>query len=74
MADLATCEERDPKGLYKKARAGEIAEFTGVSAPYEPPEEAELVVDTSTCQVEQCLDQLVAYVEQHFALTTAEPR
>jgi bifunctional enzyme CysN/CysC len=74
MADLATCEERDPKGLYKKARAGEIAEFTGVSAPYEPPEEAELVVDTSTCAVEQCLDQLVAYVEQHFALTAVEPR
>jgi bifunctional enzyme CysN/CysC len=74
MADLATCEERDPKGLYKKARAGEIAEFTGVSAPYEPPEEAELVIDTSTSPVEQCLDQLVAYVEQHFALTAVEPR
>src|SRR6187401_2820607 len=37
-ADVATCEERDPKGLYKKARAGQIAEFTGISAPYEAPE------------------------------------
>jgi adenylylsulfate kinase len=45
--DLDVCEERDPKGLYKKARAGEIKEFTGISAPYEEPEKAELVIDTS---------------------------
>ncbi len=67
-ADLETCEERDPKGLYKKARAGEIAEFTGVSAPYEPPEEAELVVDTSRKSVDDCIDELVAYVERNFVL------
>jgi len=42
-ADLATCEARDPKGLYEKARLGEIADFTGVSAPYEPPETPDLV-------------------------------
>jgi adenylylsulfate kinase len=46
-ADLDTCEERDPKGLYKKARAGEIKEFTGISAPYEEPDNPELVINTS---------------------------
>jgi adenylylsulfate kinase len=45
--DIATCEERDPKGLYKKARLGEIKEFTGISAPYEEPTSPELIVDTS---------------------------
>ncbi len=68
-ADVATCEERDPKGLYRKARAGEIAEFTGISAPYEAPEHAELVVDTRQASVDECLDQMVAYVERNFALT-----
>ena len=46
-ADLSTCESRDPKGLYQKARRGEIEAFTGISAPYEPPVSPELVVDTS---------------------------
>lgn len=46
-ADLDTCEERDPKGLYKKARAGEIKEFTGISAPYESPENPELIINTT---------------------------
>ncbi|MCB1214478.1 MAG: adenylyl-sulfate kinase [Deltaproteobacteria bacterium] len=45
-ASLETCEQRDPKGLYKKARAGEIPEFTGISAPYEAPEKAELILKT----------------------------
>ena len=45
--DLEVCEERDPKGLYKKARAGEIPNFTGISAPYEAPEKPELVINTS---------------------------
>ena len=45
-ASLATCEGRDPKGLYRKARAGQIPEFTGISSPYEPPEHADLRVDT----------------------------
>ncbi len=51
--DLAICEERDPKGLYKKARAGEIPQFTGISAPYEEPEKAELVVDTGAETLEE---------------------
>ena len=44
---LAVCEERDPKGLYKKARAGEIKGFTGIDAPYEAPDKAEMIIDTS---------------------------
>ena len=66
-ADLATCEERDPKGLYKKARAGTISEFTGISAPYEPPAAAEMVVDTAEDSVADCVEQIVAYVEQTFS-------
>ena len=45
-ADLETCEERDPKGLYKKARAGEIKDFTGISSPYEKPEKPEIIIDS----------------------------
>lgn len=50
---LEVCEERDPKGLYKKARAGEIPEFTGISAPYEEPLDAEIVVDTGALSLEE---------------------
>jgi bifunctional enzyme CysN/CysC len=58
-ATLAVCEGRDPKGLYKKARAGEILEFTGVSAPYEPPQRAEIVVDTERHSVRECVAQII---------------
>jgi bifunctional enzyme CysN/CysC len=68
-ADLKTCETRDPKGLYKKARKGEIHEFTGVSAPYEPPVRPELRVDTTRSTIEECLAQLDEYVSSNFALT-----
>jgi bifunctional enzyme CysN/CysC len=67
-ADLETCERRDPKGLYKKARAGLIPDFTGVSAPYEPPEDPELVVDTVALTVRESLDVLEEYVERVFTL------
>ncbi len=67
-ADLSVCEARDPKGLYRKARAGEIPEFTGISAPYEPPETPELVVDTGNESVAESTQHLVDYVETHFAL------
>lgn len=63
-ADLATCEQRDPKGLYKKARAGEIADFTGVSAPYEAPEDPEIVIDTSRQSVKASVDALMEFVMQ----------
>ena len=58
-ADLGVCEERDTKGLYAKARAGEIKEFTGISSPYEAPEKPELSVDTGAAALEACVDQVV---------------
>lgn len=61
-ADLATCERRDPKGLYRKARAGKLPEFTGISAPYEAPERPELVLDTSRLEVEACIERLLGAV------------
>jgi adenylylsulfate kinase len=60
---LAVCEERDPKGLYKKARAGIIPEFTGVSAPYEEPENPELVVETTGETVDQSAARIIKYLE-----------
>jgi bifunctional enzyme CysN/CysC len=65
-ADLATCEKRDPKGLYKKARRGEIADFTGVSAPYEEPDSPELVVDTMQESIDGSVRAIVDYVERIF--------
>ncbi|PKQ03896.1 MAG: adenylyl-sulfate kinase [Alphaproteobacteria bacterium HGW-Alphaproteobacteria-11] len=65
-ADVATCEARDPKGLYKKARAGEIKDFTGISAPYEEPDNPELVIDTAEVQLDECVERLVNYVETKF--------
>ncbi|MBT3358638.1 MAG: adenylyl-sulfate kinase [Rhodospirillales bacterium] len=70
-ADLNTCEARDPKGLYKKARAGEIPDFTGISAPYEEPGNAELVVETGSQSINECLAVLESYVESNFAVTSA---
>ncbi len=67
-ADLAKCEARDPKGLYKAARSGAIKNFTGIDAPYEAPARAELVIDTSTQPIERSLAALAAYVEPAIAL------
>jgi len=61
-ADLETCERRDPKGLYRKARAGEIADFTGITAPYEEPEHPEFVVDTSRQSVAASVESLLEFV------------
>jgi len=57
--DLDVCEERDVKGLYKKARAGEIPEFTGINSPYEEPLNAEIIVDTSAQSIEESVEQVV---------------
>jgi len=57
---LAVCESRDPKGLYKKARAGEIANFTGISSAYEAPKNAEIHVETDSLSIEQCADLIIA--------------
>jgi adenylylsulfate kinase len=61
-ADLAVCEQRDTKGLYAKARAGEIKEFTGISSPYEAPENPELRVDTGSQTLEQSVEQVLTYL------------
>ncbi len=60
---LEACESRDTKGLYKKARAGQIPEFTGISAPYEEPEKPELVVETDKENLEQSAAKVIAYLE-----------
>jgi adenylyl-sulfate kinase len=59
---LATCERRDPKGHYKKARAGLLRDFTGVDAPYEVPERPDVAIDTETQDVEASVDELLAFV------------
>ena len=69
-ASLETCESRDVKGLYQKARAGEIPEFTGISAPYEAPERPELVLDTNVQSVAESTTQLVKYLEDKGYLGT----
>ena len=61
---LEVCEQRDTKGLYKKARAGEIKEFTGISAPYEEPLDAELVVDTGAESLEESAKKVIEYLRQ----------
>jgi adenylylsulfate kinase len=63
-ADLSVCEDRDPKGLYKMARAGEIKNFTGIDDPYEAPEKPEICMDTGRDAVDACVDQLVAYLRE----------
>ena len=68
-ADVATCEVRDPKGLYKKARAGQIPEFTGISAPYEAPEKPELLLDTGAQTLEESVKTLLGYLETNGYLT-----
>ncbi len=60
---LATCEDRDVKGLYKKARDGEIKDFTGISSPYEVPVKPELVVDTDNLSLEQCVAKVIECLE-----------
>lgn len=59
---LSVCEGRDPKGLYKKARCGEIANFTGISSAYEAPLSPELVIDTSSLRVDACAEQIMTYL------------
>tara|TARA_B100000586_G_C20028643_1_gene392285 strand:+ start:309 stop:929 length:621 start_codon:yes stop_codon:yes gene_type:complete len=61
---LAVCESRDVKGLYKKARSGEIPEFTGISSPYENPDNPELILDTNKLSVEECLKKIISYLSQ----------
>ena len=61
---LEVCEERDRKGLYAKARAGIIKEFTGISDPYEAPEDADMVIDTTRLTAEEAAQQIVLHLEK----------
>lgn len=65
QCSLEECENRDPKGLYEKARQGQIKDFTGISSPYEAPINPELVVDTENLSVEQCVQQVISYLEDN---------
>jgi len=62
---LHECERRDPKGLYKKARQGQIKHFTGIDSEYEMPERPEVVVDTVQYSIGECADQVVAYLKEN---------
>ncbi len=62
--DLAVCESRDPKGLYKKARRGEIPDFTGISQPYEAPANPEIILDTGKLGIEESVESLIAYLKK----------
>lgn len=66
-APLEVCEARDPKGLYRKARAGHLPEFTGVSAPYEAPGQAELTLDTANAPLAVCVSDLLQYTLAEFS-------
>lgn len=71
QCDLAVCEQRDVKGLYQKARAGEVKEFTGISSPYEAPLAAELVVHTGHDTLEHCVQQVMALLAKRGRITLA---
>ena len=64
---LAVAEARDVKGLYKKARAGELKNFTGIDSPYEAPEHPEIVVDTTTMSPEDAAERIVAWLDGRFS-------
>ena len=67
---LEICESRDVKGMYAKARRGEIEEFTGISAPYERPENPEMIIETGKLNLEQCVDIIITYLKEREIFTT----
>ena len=69
---LALCESRDPKGLYRKARAGEIRDFTGIDSEYQTPQSPEIRLDTCALSVAQCVDCIVAYLADNGYLTKSD--
>lgn len=69
---LEVCEQRDVKGMYKKARAGQIAEFTGISSPYEAPENPELTVKTGEEELDACVQQVIAEMMQRNIIRTSK--
>ncbi len=69
---LEICESRDVKGVYQRARAGEIGDFTGISSPYEEPQQPELVVDTDDKPLDQCVDEVVAFLDDRGILPSPQ--
>ncbi len=69
-ASLEACETRDVKGLYQRARKGEIKDFTGISSPYEAPEHAEIVVDTGSLSLQDCVEQVIAHLQNKGVIKT----
>jgi len=69
--DLSVCESRDVKGLYKRARKGEIKDFTGISSPYEAPQDPELIVDTGAAPLEECVAQVIELLEERGIIPAA---
>jgi len=69
---LEICERRDVKGLYQRARKGEIADFTGISSPYEEPENADLIIDTSQLGIQECIDQVIDMLESRDMINTRD--
>ncbi|MCW8865242.1 MAG: adenylyl-sulfate kinase, partial [Colwellia sp.] len=65
------CEQRDPKGLYKKARQGEIKDFTGIDSDYDVPEQAEIHVKTAESSIAECAQQIVNYLAEHGFISNA---
>jgi len=63
-ADIEICESRDTKGLYKKARAGEVPEFTGISSPYEAPENPEIIINSGQDSIESCVAIIINYLKE----------
>ena len=72
-APLAVCEKRDPKGLYRRARAGEISHFTGIDSAYEEPEREHIILDTEHNSAEDCADQLINYMVDNGYIELPEP-
>lgn len=70
---LEKCEERDAKGLYQKARKGEIKEFTGISAPYEIPVQPEIIVDTENSPVEECSLKIIDFITNMHLVNIEQP-
>jgi len=69
---LSVAEERDPKGLYKKARSGDLKNFTGIDSPYEQPKSPEILVDTSNLSAEQCAEQIIRILRERDVISQAE--
>ncbi len=72
---IEECTKRDPKGLYKKAHAGEITNMTGISAPYEEPEHPDLIIDTDKLSLQQCVDEVIRFLlKQNLISTVFQPK